>query len=271
MKAPLTPDETTPIMNSSFSSSSRFGMTSKSLRRFKKASVLAAVAVSAAVTTAQALVITTNTLTISPTGTLNLKSNNLIVNNALVGGLVGAMYNGIQGYVQTGLYNGPNGYWDGPGIDSSVAAADLAGAHGIGVLDNGQAGYATWPPLTPQAVSAVAILIKYTYFGDADLDGAITPADYQLIDASVGVVGTHDWLNGDFDYDGSAATPADYQLIDAGLAAFQGGGPLTSQGSLAGRNAISFLSPTVVPEPSSIGLLSIGILTLARRSRRKEK
>ena len=236
------------------SQSSQGIVSSKSWRRFSKVGALAAILAVSITPIASALVVTTNTLTIAPTGILDVKTNNVIVKTGIAGVATAGVYSGIQGYVQKGLYNGPNGFWDGPGINSSSAATNPNQATAVGVLDNGVAGYATWPPLEPKPLTGPEILVKYTYFGDADLDGTITGADYALIDGSVGM-GASDWVFGDFDYDGVAATGADYALIDGGLAAFQLGGPLVSQGAAA------------VPEPGSLSLLAIGMLALARRSR----
>ena len=47
-----------------------------------------------------------------------------------------------------------------------------------------------------------AVLVKYTYYGDADFSGLVTFDDYARIDA--GFSGSHTgWLNGDFDGSGS--------------------------------------------------------------------
>jgi hypothetical protein len=61
-------------------------------------------------------------------------------------------------------------------------------------------------------VDSTSVLVKYTYAGDSDLDGAITTNDYFQIDN--GFLGSKTgWINGDFDYDG-AVTTTDYFLID---------------------------------------------------------
>jgi hypothetical protein len=56
------------------------------------------------------------------------------------------------------------------------------------------------------------LLIKYTYFGDADLSGTVTAADYLLIDNGFNNSGVG-WHNGDFNYDGFI-NGDDYALTD---------------------------------------------------------
>lgn len=64
------------------------------------------------------------------------------------------------------------------------------------------------------------VLVKYTYFGDANLDGQVTPSDYAIVDGNVGL--GHDWAGGDLDGDGQV-TPADYAQIDGNMGAGSGG------------------------------------------------
>ena len=56
------------------------------------------------------------------------------------------------------------------------------------------------------------VLVKYTYGGDANIDGQINVDDYGRIDFNVGL-GTHGWFNGDFNYDGKINVD-DYGIID---------------------------------------------------------
>jgi hypothetical protein len=204
---------------------------------------------------AHATVIDTQTLTIAPTGVLDLKNNNLIVRTGSLAT--------ITGYIKTGLYNGPNGFWDGPGINSSTAATNPNQSTAVGVLDNSLAGYTDWPPLSPvHNLAGTEILVKYTYFGDADLDGTVTAGDYILIDSGFSTPGASGWVNGDFDYDG-AVTAADYILIDSGFGAFSGGGGQLGPSPTGGIAA--------VPEPTSMGLLALGAVGLAVRSSRQSR
>jgi hypothetical protein len=56
------------------------------------------------------------------------------------------------------------------------------------------------------------VLVKFTYFGDADLSGSIDATDYSLIDNGY-IYQLSGWINGDFDYSGSIDA-TDYALID---------------------------------------------------------
>ena len=59
------------------------------------------------------------------------------------------------------------------------------------------------------------VLVKYTFFGDADVSGRVTTNDYFQIDNGF-LNSRTGWINGDFDYDG-AVTTSDYFLIDNGF------------------------------------------------------
>ena len=56
------------------------------------------------------------------------------------------------------------------------------------------------------------MLVKYTYYGDADFNGMVNFDDYARIDAGFSTNETG-WLNGDFDGNGSVNFD-DYSLID---------------------------------------------------------
>lgn len=223
---------------------------------------------SVAVPASQALVLDTGTLSIVGTGQLNLKDNDLIVRTGSLAT--------ITGYITTGLYNGPGGYWDGPGINSSVAAANgLRTA--IGVVSNSDTGYGMWPlmqvpdgfggflyPPAPDAHTlslGTEILAKYTYFGDADLNGYTDDGvDYQQYLLGLGSGGAlTGWIYGDFDYSGLVDDGQDYQQYLLGL---NQSPALVSQG--AGLSSVS-----QVPEPSSIGMILIGTLGFLSRRTRK--
>ncbi len=112
---------------------------------------------------------------------------------------------------------GPNRDWLGNGITSSVAAADPAHLLALGVLQNDQGGSPLFGDdslgslFDGVAPGADDILVKFTYFGDANLDGKVDGADYQAINNG-SEHGLSSWGNGDFNYDG-VVDGADYGLI----------------------------------------------------------
>ncbi len=63
-------------------------------------------------------------------------------------------------------------------------------------------------------VDAGDILIKYTYGGDATLDGVVKGDDYAQIDSAYPQTVLFGWLNGDFNYDG-VINGGDYSIMDS--------------------------------------------------------
>jgi autotransporter-associated beta strand protein len=192
----------------------------------------------------------TSSLAVSGTGYVDIVNNVLAVHGASAGTPTGGVYDGITGLVQSGL-NASGGYWNGAGINSSTAAGDGSFITGIGVVDNSVALYTSIGGLS--GLTSDEILVRYTYNGDANLDGAVTGADYGAIDTGFGL-GSSGWANGDFNYDG-VVTGADYGLIDTAFGLQ--GAPLATGGG-----------PASVPEPTSFALLlagAAGMLELRRR------
>jgi hypothetical protein len=113
--------------------------------------------------------------------------------------------------------NAPSQYWKGNGIITSLGGDGSTGYTAVGAIYNDLAA-ANKPagPLYTQfdghPVTVDDVLIKYTYFGDSDLDGAVTTNDYFQIDNGF-LNSRTGWINGDFDYDG-AVTTIDYFAID---------------------------------------------------------
>jgi regulation of enolase protein 1 (concanavalin A-like superfamily) len=64
-----------------------------------------------------------------------------------------------------------------------------------------------------RTVTASDVIVKYTYVGDANLDGVVTGDDYSSIDFAVLIPGATGWWNGDFNHDG-VITGDDYSAID---------------------------------------------------------
>ncbi len=112
-----------------------------------------------------------------------------------------------------------NGTWAGNGITSSAAANDPSHLTALGLLlNNDGTGHAICGTGTPQGLFDGAspgvndLLIKYTFYGDANLDGHVDGSDYTKIDAAFGTPATG-WQNGDFNYD-NHIDGSDYTLID---------------------------------------------------------
>ena len=69
-----------------------------------------------------------------------------------------------------------------------------------------------------ETVDANSILLKYSWNGDADLNGTVNADDYAIIDAGHA---SHKagYRNGDFDYGGGeGGSSVDYAIIDAAFA-----------------------------------------------------
>jgi autotransporter-associated beta strand protein len=199
------------------------------------------------------------------TGKLDLSNNDLIVHSASLATVSNQV---LEGYA--------NGTWNGSaGIVSSTAAGNTTHLTAVGVVQNNQSGTALFSAnnlfdgINPNAGD---LLLKYTYYGDANLDGRVNSSDYTLIDAAY-LANRHTpglytgWFNGDFNYDG-VVNGSDYTLIDN---AFNSqGAQITAQianptaeieaGTEAKSGAV-----TSVPEPALGSLSAIMAAGLLRR------
>ena len=163
-------------------------------------------------------VLSVNTLAISSGGALDLGDNGMVIRNGTIGAWNGIAYTGLTGLIQTGRTD--NGTWDGPGVVTSMPDA-AGGLTTIGVaqasdvlgLQPGQTGI--WEG---DVVDATAVIIKYTYAGDAKLDGVIDGGDYGIIDNFAQVPNAFGYFNGDFNYDG-VIDGGDYGIIDNNMQA----------------------------------------------------
>jgi probable HAF family extracellular repeat protein len=143
-------------------------------------------------------VLRTSNLWIDGNSKLNLNDNQLILDYGAVspiGSWNGSAYTGVTGMIQSG-------------------AITSAGNGKLTTLGVGHAGG--------------DVLVKYTYAGDANLDGVLNIDDYTRIDSSIGL-GRKGWSNGDFNYDGKINVD-DYIIIDANID--NQGPPFTNSSSL---------------------------------------
>jgi autotransporter-associated beta strand protein len=123
-------------------------------------------------------------------------------------------------------------------------------AHGIGYVD-----------------IASTLTLKYTWYGDANLDGTVNADDYALLDRGFNQHAAG-WQNGDFDYSGTIDSN-DYLLTDTSYLnlhpAAMSPSFLASRQSQFGSEYVSNLI-AAVPEPSMIACL-IAIPLIHRRRR----
>ena len=144
------------------------------------------------------------------TGRLNLTDNDLVLDYdasqpdplRAVEALIASAYN--------------HSAWDGPGICTDMTQATIDQITTLGIADP-FAIYGLAPTETMEfsgvTVDGTSVLIKYTYAGDANLDGVVDVADYGAIDNWIQFPGTSGYWNGDFNFDG-VIDVADYGAID---------------------------------------------------------
>jgi hypothetical protein len=138
----------------------------------------------------------TRSLEINGDGVLDLADNDLLVD------YTGANpYATIFIYVITGRRSGTSGIISLPREEDRVHA----------LADNAEWSKASFHGIS---IDATTIVAKYTYFGDGNLDGAVTGDDYVSVDANLG--SGDSWLEGDFNFSGTT-TGDDYVAIDANL------------------------------------------------------
>ena len=155
------------------------------------------------------------------------------------------------------------GTWFGPGLISSRAFGDRVRVTAVGVIpdtaDGGTPLYATFGGLT---TAATDVLVRATYYGDANLDGHVDAADYTRLDAGFLTGGTG-WFNGDFNYDGRVDA-SDYTLADNAFNQ-QTGGFATPALAVARPTA----AVAAVPEPAATAAIVTASILVGRRRRRR--
>jgi hypothetical protein len=170
-------------------------------------------------------------LDINSGGTLDITNNGLIIDYTAPNSPLGA----VQEYVRTGALSG----WTGNGIISSTAAGQTAVA--VGFAENSVLGLSTYGGTT---VDSSALLVRFTWFGDANLDGKVDSTDLNMIQSNGAT-----WTQGDFNYDGQVNAD-DYALFDLGLA--KSGGSIIA-----------------LPEPMGLTMLAVPMV-LSMNSRKRK-
>jgi fibronectin-binding autotransporter adhesin len=184
-----------------------------------------------------------------PTATLDLANSDLIIDYADVSPLPT-----IRAQIAT-AYAG--GTWSGRGITSSLADARV---HTLGSAESSEI-FTSFPAtFGGQSVDATAVLIRYTWYGDADLDGDVDITDLGRLASHWQSTGV--WSDGDFDYSGVV------DVSDLGLFAsnWQRG---VAGGSAAANQAFTeAMSLVGLPEPAGGLLIAFAVaLPILRRRR----
>jgi autotransporter-associated beta strand protein len=207
---------------------------------------------------------TLSSLSISTAGTFDVNNNHIIISYT---GSQATEDSLIRSYLVTG-YNG--GAWNGDGLDSSAANALFAAGnkhYGLGYADGADMNGSS--PLVA-GLGAGNIEIKYTLYGDANLDGVVNGTDFGILAAHFGDQVTA-WDEGDFNYDG-VVNGSDFGALAANFGQQANGTavelPAADYAALDAFAAANGLLADV-PEPASVGLMVLaGIGIVGRRSRR---
>lgn len=177
-----------------------------------------------------------NSLSVSPGAKLDLENNSAIVNYSGTNPLSTLTHDIATAYDQ--------GKWDGAGITSSTAPSTPGAALGIGDASTlGLSSYEGFSVLN-------SVILKYTWYGDANLDGKVDNSDLAIIQNGMAKHLTG-WENGDFNYDG-VINADDLALYDLGLA-----------------RQTTVLNGGVVPEPAALGIAGAALIFCTRRRLRK--
>ncbi len=203
-----------------------------------------------------------NGLTISTAttaGFLDLQNNAMVLNYT-----ANDPVSTVRGYLTTGFNQGA---WNGGGINSSTAASDASMLHGLGYNDLTSG--STFDGVT---LASNAVAVRYTYYGDTNLDGTVDTTDFSAFIDGV-ANGGNSWATGDFTYDGKADLGNDFNLFLASYLTLHPGGlgdlaPIVEASSLSDGQKASLLA--AIPEPTSLGLLAAGAMGLMARRRRRD-
>jgi hypothetical protein len=193
------------------------------------------------------LLLQTNSLSLATGSAVDLANDDIIIHGGNLADVTSEVQSGYSG-----------GTWKGTGITSSAAATDSTHLTAVGVVQATAAG--TFDGAT---VAAGDVLVRYTYYGDATLDGKVDGSDYSRIDNGA-LLHLTGWGNGDFNYDG-VVNGSDYTLID-NVYNTQGAQIASASGEVAASTA-QIAGSGAVPEPGTLSILSLAAVGALRRRR----
>jgi hypothetical protein len=186
-------------------------------------------------------------------GKLDLTDNRLITTSP-AGTWNGSAYSDVTGLLASGRNTGN---WDGSGIVTSVASGEFTSLAIARASDIGISATAVW---AGQTVSSTDTLVRYTYGGDANLDGKLNILDYVRVDQGL-AAGLTGYTNGDFNYDGKVNILDYAPIIDSNIGTQ--GPPFPPAGGIS--------QVTAVPEPLGMSVIAAVMLIAPRRRRSRRR
>jgi hypothetical protein len=171
----------------------------------------------------------TTLLAVDDGSTLEFGVDSLVVDYAGVSPIGGVIEMYLAGKLTA---NGDDGF----GLPTYLAIAEAAD---LGATE-----------LNGRPVDDTAVLVKFTYVGDANLDGQVDSLDYERVDLAIGNSGVFGVAQGDLNYDGNVDA-LDYEQIDLNI----------------GNGVGAPLAAVFVPEPGVAGAVVLAGLMAVRRRR----
>jgi hypothetical protein len=179
-----------------------------------------------------AVAIEIGNLTVGTAGLIDLTNHDLIIHG-------GETLSQVEALIVDGI-GGTTGI-------TSSTVADTPGT-ALGYATAGELGISTFDGIS---VTSTDILVKYTYIGDANLDGEVNNSDFVILAHNFGA-SPADWSQADFNYDGVVG-PTDFGIF------------ATYDDSGTGGSFGNPLAVVATPEPGSLAMLGVTSALLVRR------